>query len=87
MPYKDPEKRREAVRRHRVRRGLAIAPFTDEDAAAAPDPPSRDELLRVLGVQARAGNVAAIRLLLLEYRRQPEAVEDPFAEFVARNRR
>jgi hypothetical protein len=33
-----------------------------------PEPPTRDELLRILGVAARAGHVPAIRLLLDELR-------------------
>jgi hypothetical protein len=65
MPYKDPEKRREAVRRHRVRKGLAIGPL-DLD----PGRPSREDLLRALGVRAREGCVPAMRLLLEEYRRE-----------------
>jgi hypothetical protein len=40
-----------------------------QDAAGLPEPPSKEFLLRALGVQAREGNVPAIRLLLEEYRR------------------
>ena len=68
MLYKDPEKRREAVQRHRARRGQALGQLA-QDALGLPEPPSRDYLLRALGVEARKGNTAAIRLLLEEYRR------------------
>ena len=67
MPYKDPEKRREAVRRYRIRKGLATGPL--DLKTASPGRPSRDELLRALGVRAREGCVPAMRLLLKEYRR------------------
>ena len=79
MPYKDPDKRRaatrERMRRLRARRGLALEPLVVEEGT--PAPPSRDELLRVLGVQARTGNVAAIRLLLEEYRRREGVEAEP----------
>src|SRR4051794_16332593 len=60
---------RERVRRHRVRHGRAIDTLDARDWAQLPEPPSREVLLRALGVQARAGNVGAIKLLLEEYRR------------------
>ena len=73
MPYKDPDQERaatrERVRRHRARKGTAIGRLV-QDAAELPEPPDRDFLLRALGVQAREGNVAAIKLLLEEYRRE-----------------
>jgi hypothetical protein len=69
MPYKDPEKRREAVRRHRVRKGLAIGPL---DLGDPSERLSREVLLRALGVRAREGCVPAMGLLLEEYRRDEE---------------
>jgi hypothetical protein len=66
MPYKDPEKRREAVRRWRIRNGLALDRLADDTTAS--NPPSRDYLLWALGIQARQGNVVACRILLEEYR-------------------
>jgi hypothetical protein len=63
MPYKDPEKQRAAVRRSQAKalaRPLTEALGTDE----LPDPPGRDELIRLLGVKARAGNVPAMKILL-----------------------
>jgi hypothetical protein len=43
--------------------------------AQVPDLLSRDELLRILGVQARNGSITAARLLLEEYRRETEKPE------------
>lgn len=71
MPYKDPErqkaaKRESAMRRRRevsgdeMRRGAAEA----ELPTVLPDPPDVDELIRLLGVQARLGSVQAAKLLL-----------------------
>jgi hypothetical protein len=83
VPHKDPEQRRratrEAVRRHRERNGVAVSRLAEQvqDAAGLPDPPSRDFLLRALGVQAMEGNVPAIRLLLEEYRRDGDSDEKP----------
>lgn len=89
MPPKDPERRRqqtrEAVKRHSVKRGTTVARLAEQvqDAAGLPDPPSREFLLKALGVQAMEGNVPAIRLLLEEYRRDAstEEAQDPFADF------
>jgi hypothetical protein len=90
MPYKDPDKAREAtrqrVKRHRVRQGATIDRLADQvkDAAELPEAPTREFLIRALGVQAREGNVPAIRLLLEEYRRDadPDAIKtDPLARF------
>jgi hypothetical protein len=71
MATKDPEKRRaqtrERVRKHRAKTGAGLARLPE--APRLPDPPSRDFLIRALGVQAMQGNVPAIRLLLEEYRR------------------
>lgn len=41
-------------------------------SAELPDPPARDDVLKVLGVLTRKGNTAAARLLLEEYRRDAE---------------
>jgi hypothetical protein len=40
---------------------------------------SRDELLRILGMQARRGHVTAIRILLEEYRRDRSDEDKPAA--------
>jgi hypothetical protein len=75
VPYKDPDVARKAtrerVRKHRAKTGATVDRLAEQvkDAADLPDPPSRDFLLRALGVQAMEGNVPAIRLLLEEYRR------------------
>jgi predicted transcriptional regulator len=55
--------RRGSSRSEAVRAAIVEATFP---AAGVPD---EDELLRLLGVAARAGHVPAIRLLLEEYRR------------------
>jgi hypothetical protein len=74
MPYKDPERRRQADR-DRKRRKRSLVAVSDLEGAL-PDPPSRDELLRILGVMARNGQVTAIRLLLDELRRD-ENTDEP----------
>jgi hypothetical protein len=76
MPIRDPDKRREAdrARKRRARAPVAVAALKPP----LPAPPNRDELLRILGVCARAGHVPAIRLLLDEYRRD-EAGRKPGA--------
>jgi hypothetical protein len=52
-------------------------------------PPTRDELLSLLGVRARQGHVPAIRLLLEEYRRDDLSHETPNSAIdeLARRRR
>ena len=79
MPYADPDKRRQAkrdsARRRRAREAAAQVP------ARLPDPPRRDELLRLLGVQARLGHVQAIRALLEEQRRADSVPAGPGADF------
>jgi hypothetical protein len=86
MPHKDPEKRREAtrerVRRHRARKGVALDKLADDlqDVGGLPEPPSREFLLKALGMQAREGNVPAIRLLLEEYRRDGDSDDKPAAD-------
>lgn len=82
MPYADPDKRREVKRRserqRRAARGEGLRDLREHlrRAEDLPEPPSRDMLLRALGVQAMRGNVPAIRLLLEEYRREPFAKFD-----------
>ena len=58
-----------ADRSQAVRAAIREAAMSPEERATVPD---RDELLRLLGVRAREGNVAAIRLLLAELRRADE---------------
>jgi hypothetical protein len=69
VPIADADERRvadrERKRTHRAAAKLALVRAFEE----APEPPSRDTLLRVLGVRAREGHVPSIRLLLTEYRR------------------
>jgi hypothetical protein len=93
MPYADPEKRRQAkresARRRRAKEGTGLGPLARPpvrsadagDGGALPDPPTRDEMLRALGVQARDGNVPAIRLLLEEYRRDGDSNQKPKRSF------
>ncbi len=73
MPYKDPEKQKAAKRasanRARQRAGAAAngQAFVEREAGVErvlPAPPGKDELLKLLGVQARLGSVRAIDLLL-----------------------
>lgn len=76
MPIRDLEHRRAAdrdrKRRQRIaeRRAKMIAAI---EAGDADEPPGRDELLRLLGVRARAGSVVAIRMLLERIERQRDA--------------
>jgi hypothetical protein len=83
VPYADPEKQRAAnrvnKRRERARNGSTVDRLAGQvqDAAGLPDPPTRDFLLRALGVQALEGNVPAIRLLLEEYRRDGDTDTKP----------
>jgi hypothetical protein len=92
MPYADPDKRRQAkresARRRRAKDGTGLGPLAQPPAQpqgageeGLPDPPTRDEMLRALGVQAREGNVPAIRLLLEEYRRDGDSDEKPKRSF------
>ena len=62
MPYKDPQKQREAVRRSRERK-QQLAVVESEDL---PEPLNRDEVLRLLSREAKKGHVGAMRLLLHE---------------------
>ncbi len=73
MPYKDPDRqkaaKRESARRAKARRAgeatdRVVAEVASEVPRVLPDPPGRDELLRLLGVQARSGSVRAIELML-----------------------
>lgn len=72
MPYKDQGKQRranrDAMRRRRardraeqMRSAMVVLPSGE---LGLPDAPGEDELVRLLGMAARAGNVTAIRLLL-----------------------
>lgn len=73
MPYADPDSQRRAQRESKRRARARAASERTETVIAdvesgafrgLPDPPARDELLRLLGVQARSGSVRAIELLL-----------------------
>jgi hypothetical protein len=83
VPTKDPDKRREQtrarVRRHRARAAVGLDKLAEQvqEAGDLPEPPTREFLLRALGVQAMEGNVPAIRLLLEEYRRDGDTDEQP----------
>ena len=83
MPYADPKKqrvaKREAQRRQRAKQGLTVESLVEavRVADSLPDPPSRELLLKALGVQALEGNVPAIRLLLEEYRRDGSSDDKP----------
>lgn len=90
MPYKDPEMQKAAKRasalRARVRAsGEATERTVSEHVAGVqrvlPDPPAKDELLRLLGVQARSGSVRAIELLLrMEGADAGDAKQDPLSD-------
>lgn len=64
MPYKDPESQRKARRASDARRRGAVLAKAVEDLDGLPEAPSDEQLVRLLGVCARAGNVPAIKLLL-----------------------
>jgi hypothetical protein len=71
------------LRRGRRESGTEYAEFVEAVEAARVEPLTRGDLLRLLGVKAREGNVTAIRLLLSELRRDEAAqppVFDPLAE-------
>jgi hypothetical protein len=59
---------REAQRRLRVNRRAEALSEALKQTVDLPEPPDRETLLRLLGVQARNGHVTAIRLLLEHYR-------------------
>lgn len=88
MPYADPKKQKAAnranQRKSRARRGMTLESLADaiQDVDSLPEPPSREVLLKALGVQALEGNVPAIRLLLEEYRRDGENATDAGKSFV-----
>lgn len=63
MPYKDPEKQREAERRSQAKRRARMA-AEEFDVDNLPEEPSREQLIRLLGMKARRGDVPAIKLLL-----------------------
>lgn len=91
MPYKDPEKQRQAVRESKRRAaerkalenaGRAIAEHGDGIQRVTAPPPAKDELLSLLGVQARHGSVRAIELLLrMEAANAGNAESDPLNDF------
>lgn len=94
MPYKDPDKQRAAERESKRRsRAGSLAKLAEEVAEIAdlPEPPTRDELLKLLGVLARDGQVTAIKTLLEEQRRDAsDGNEAPLAgvdELAARRAR
>lgn len=96
MPYADPERRRQAkrdsMRRSRQRDAQKRIDGVIAEAAAGvarvlPAPPDADELIRLLGVQARAGSVRAIELLLRRVSVDViNAAVDPFAQFDCEDR-
>lgn len=92
MPYKDPDKQRQAAResarrrRAAKRKGKVAQVIAERDAdvpKVLPEPPDEDELVRLLGVQARLGHVQAAKLLLdrIERNKSVGSNEDPFASF------
>lgn len=88
MPYKDPEKRkavqRESQRRRRERLAKAATLGAESPAGVLPDPPDRETVLKLLGMQARAGHVTAMKTLLEEYRRVDDSstiAADPLCSF------
>ncbi len=96
MPYKDLEKRRQVKRdseRRRRARQLGLRPLpAPADVSELPEPPSREDVLRVVAAQAMNGNIAACRLLLAEYRRDSGSAPRPgkrsvIDELVARRQR
>lgn len=86
MPHTDPDKHRKASREgmRRMRAGT-LAKLMEEvqDAADLPEPPSRDDLLKLLGVLARDGQVTAIKTLLEEQRRDADSDETEAAPLAA----
>lgn len=80
MPHKDPERRR-AMKRASARRARererreemkrVLAEVESGDGLPLPEPPARDELLRLLGLRARSGSVRAIELLLRNASTEP----------------
>jgi glutamate mutase epsilon subunit len=64
MPYKDPEKQRAARRASDAKRRGKVLAAGAGDLDALPEAPTDAQLLKLLGVRARAGNVVAMRLLL-----------------------
>jgi hypothetical protein len=83
MPYADPDKRRavkrQSERKRRAARGEGLGDLAEhlQQLADLPEPPSKADLLKALGMQAREGNVPAIRLLLEEYRRDGNSDDKP----------
>lgn len=75
MPYKDPARQRAAQRASKQRRRAVAVGEARDGAGALPEPPDRDEVLRLLGVAARSGSVTAMKALLDEYRRDGDDTE------------
>lgn len=86
MPYKDPEKQkaaqREYVRRRRAEEfDQAVVEPVGVGRVLVP-PPSKEELLSLLGVQARRGSIRAMELLLKrEDANGANDLSDPLAGF------
>jgi hypothetical protein len=83
MPYKDPEKRKAVQRASQQRRRQANGAKSAQQAVAdgdlsklLPDAPDEDELIRLLGVQARLGSVQAAKLLLDRIEREKHVDSD-----------
>jgi hypothetical protein len=78
MPHKDPDKHRQASREamRRKRQGGSVEQIAEtlKNRSDLPEPPSREDILKVLGVQAMNGHVTAARTLLEEYRRDGDNV-------------
>jgi hypothetical protein len=66
------------ISRTRLVRQLLEAGLRDRDSIPPPDTPSEEELLAILTERARAGNVAAVRTLLLR-----EEQKDPRKQALA----
>ena len=91
MPYKDPERQRAAVRESKARARERAGIEAESQAVAEHDagvqrvivpPPSKEELLSLLGRQARLGSVRAIDLLLKrEDANAGNADSDPLSDF------
>jgi hypothetical protein len=91
MPYKDPEQQKAAKRASAMRRRREVAgeqmtqtALAAELPAVLPDPPDRDELIRILGVQARLGSVQAAKLLLDRLDKETDGAirDDPVADLI-----
>ena len=79
MTAAENRKRVREAKRRQGRPKSMVAKLAEEVQSLAdlPDPPERDEILKLLGVQARDGHVQAMRLLLEEQRREASDQEQP----------